>query len=31
MQQQLGLKLEPRRMPTDVIRVTRAERIPSEN
>lgn len=31
VQQQLGLKLEPRRMPMDVIRVTRAERIPSAN
>jgi uncharacterized protein (TIGR03435 family) len=31
VQQQLGLKLEVRRMPTDVIRVTGAVRIPSEN
>ena len=31
IQEQLGLKLEPRRMVTEVISVTHAERIPTEN
>ena len=31
VQQQLGLKLDPRRMATEVITVTHAERIPTEN